>query len=365
MAAWSWATRMIAAGLLATSRAFRWTAATGMVALVSPTGTQTSRAAAISGDGEWIYGSITLGINSLLPMRWSAQSGMTTPYGAQPNERKAVAATNWDGSSVVLNSPVVGETRRWTSSGGFSALPGPGNIVFGNRLRVLDMDRSGRVVVGEDFQFSTRAFRWTASGGRTDLSTELTYAGVTSHLAWNLLDASGVSGDGTRMVGMYRNHVTGNPPFIQGAYLARLPYPELGVNYCSQPVANSTGLRSEIRAQGSFVASDNDLSMVFSQLPPGQFGLLLNGTDTGALPGAGGSLGTLCVAGSIGRYRSSVFVADAAGDALVTLDLQATPTPQTPIMVLAGQTWHFQAWHRDQVSGPASNFTDAVSVNFY
>ncbi len=197
------------------------------------------------------------------------------------------------------------------------------------------------------------------------MNTELTHAGVTSHLNWYLPFANGVSGDGTLVVGQYRNRVTGNPPYINGAYAARLPYPEVGTKYCSAAVANSTGLPGLIQAQGSFVASDNDLSMAFSQLPPGEFGLLLNGTERGSLPGISGSLGTLCVVGSIGRYRSSIFSSGNTGVATVALDLTSTPTPLTPTMIVAGQTWHFQAWYRDQVSGSVSNFTDAVSVTFY
>ena len=46
------------------------------------------------------------------------------------------------------------------------------------------------------------------------------------------------------------------------------------------------------------------------------------------------------------------------------LDLANTPTPMGNVSVLAGQTWNFQAWYRDNNPGPTSNFTDAVSVTF-
>ncbi|MFT5291611.1 MAG: hypothetical protein ACI82F_003696, partial [Planctomycetota bacterium] len=37
-------------------------------------------------------------------------------------------------------------------------------------------------------------------------------------------------------------------------------------------------------------------------------------------------------------------------------------TPTGVVFVMAGQTWNFQCWSRDNNPGPTSNFTDAVSI---
>ncbi|MFT6833658.1 MAG: hypothetical protein ACJAZN_003843, partial [Planctomycetota bacterium] len=39
------------------------------------------------------------------------------------------------------------------------------------------------------------------------------------------------------------------------------------------------------------------------------------------------------------------------------------PTPGGLVSGTAGETWNFQAWYRDAVSGtPTSNFTDGISI---
>jgi hypothetical protein len=72
-------------------------------------------------------------------------------------------------------------------------------------------------------------------------------------------------------------------------------------------------------------------------------------------------------AGSIGRYvgPGQVQNTGATGGFSLQLDLTQTPTPTGFVVVAAGETWHFQTWHRDAVGGVAtSNFTDAVSITF-
>ncbi|MFT7679579.1 MAG: hypothetical protein ACI8QC_003583 [Planctomycetota bacterium] len=85
-------------------------------------------------------------------------------------------------------------------------------------------------------------------------------------------------------------------------------------------------------ASGSPFAQDNDLVLTAYELPPNQSGFFLNS-------GAGGELG-------------------------LALDLANTLTPSGPVAVLAGETWNFQCWYRDNNPGPTSNFSDAVSVTF-
>jgi hypothetical protein len=54
-----------------------------------------------------------------------------------------------------------------------------------------------------------------------------------------------------------------------------------------------------------------------------------------------------------------------AGEFSLALDLNAVPSPTGFLSVAPGDTWHFQAWHRDATGGQTtSNFTDAVAVTF-
>ncbi len=53
----------------------------------------------------------------------------------------------------------------------------------------------------------------------------------------------------------------------------------------------------------------------------------------------------------------------AAGALTFTLDLPALSLPNGPVVGSPGETWSFQAWHRDTLAGTAtSQLTTSVSV---
>ena len=53
------------------------------------------------------------------------------------------------------------------------------------------------------------------------------------------------------------------------------------------------------------------------------------------------------------------------GRATVTVNLTALPQPAGPVVVVPGDSWNFQCWHRDAVGGVAtSNFTDGYAITF-
>ncbi len=135
----------------------------------------------------------------------------------------------------------------------------------------------------------------------------------------------------------------------------------VGSNYCSPSVPNSTGLSATITGTGSSLASVGELTLTAAQLPPNRPGYFIASLRQGFVPGAGGSQGNLCLLGPIARYAGQAQQSGADGTFSITLDLGAIPT-HPPQPVLAGQTWNFQAWYRDQNPGPTSNFSDAVSV---
>ncbi|MEZ6016888.1 MAG: hypothetical protein R3F49_17345 [Planctomycetota bacterium] len=79
-----------------------------------------------------------------------------------------------------------------------------------------------------------------------------------------------------------------------------------------------------------------------------------------------GSSGRLCLGGAIGRYSSSILNTGGAGAFSLSIDPTQLSQPTGPVAAMSGQTWYFQAWHRDvTVSGAAtSNFSNAVGLPF-
>ena len=140
----------------------------------------------------------------------------------------------------------------------------------------------------------------------------------------------------------------------------------IGANYCVA-APNSTGGMATLSAVGSLTAADNDVVLSAEGLPTGSFTLFLTSRVQDFVAGAGTSQGILCLGGDIGRYAGpgQIQQAGQAGSVSLTLDLKNMPQPMGSVPALAGQTWNFQAWYRDSVSGSAtSNFTDGLSVPF-
>ena len=136
----------------------------------------------------------------------------------------------------------------------------------------------------------------------------------------------------------------------------------VGATYCSPGVANSTGRSATVRAQGfPGSAAQGYALLIASQMPPNQFGYFLNSRTQGSVAMPGGSQGTLCLSGAVGRYSATPFHSGATGAATLQIDLDATPGPIGVSQIAAGETWNFQAWYRD---GMTSNFSDAVAVTF-
>jgi hypothetical protein len=138
--------------------------------------------------------------------------------------------------------------------------------------------------------------------------------------------------------------------------------------YCRPFVPNSTSQAGALNATGSNVVAANDLRLEGSLLPPNSFGYFLTSRLQGLVIGAGGSQGPLCLGGAIGRYvgPGQVMSSGTMGSFSLALDLTATPQPVGSVAVQPGETWNFQAWHRDTIGGVAtSNFTDAISVTFH
>lgn len=150
---------------------------------------------------------------------------------------------------------------------------------------------------------------------------------------------------------------------ISGAF-ASVPTsftPSAGVQYCYGEV-NSTGERGFIRARGTRNVG-SPITLHVENLPANAFGYYLASLFSDNVMNAGGSQGTLCLGGNIGRF--GIYQASAAGTASGSVDSLQIAQPTGPVAATAGQRWRFQSWHRDGVMGVAtSNFTNAVVVPF-
>ena len=103
---------------------------------------------------------------------------------------------------------------------------------------------------------------------------------------------------------------------------------------------NSTGLPGRLRVSGSDSAPLNNLRLTVDQLPSSATCFFIASLTAGMTPMAGGSQGTLCLGGAIGRYvgPGQVQTSDAAGTASLLLDLMQVPSPTGPVTVMPGES---------------------------
>ncbi|MEZ6020441.1 MAG: hypothetical protein R3F17_10170 [Planctomycetota bacterium] len=119
---------------------------------------------------------------------------------------------------------------------------------------------------------------------------------------------------------------------------------------------------AELVAAGSANLESNDLILRVYGMPLQSFGYFLVGTafsPTGVIPP--GSQGVICLNSSIGRFNAldEIRFSGTTGSFAFAPDWSSIATPNGATQAMVGQTWCFQAWHRDQAS---SNFSNGVSV---
>jgi probable HAF family extracellular repeat protein len=175
---------------------FRWTAASGMVALEPfPEGTVFSIAHGVSADGSVVVGRSASG-SAFQAFRWTTAGG-SAGLGSLPSNRTPFSeayAVSSDGNVVVgrSSSGNGGEAFRWTPDGGLEGLGVLPGIIADSSAFGVSAD--GSVVVGESFgSAGTEAVRWTAAGGIVGLGR---LPGDFSS------SALGVSADGNVIVGV-------------------------------------------------------------------------------------------------------------------------------------------------------------------
>ena len=137
---------------------------------------------------------------------------------------------------------------------------------------------------------------------------------------------------------------------------------------CSPAVPNSSTVPAYVSAYGSLDLTQNELTLRADNLPANSIGMFLNSRGQGLVPMAGGSQGSLCLGGGqpVGRHTrpNEIGMAGARCWIDLRLDLGALPSGAGTVPVVAGETWYFQAWYRDNNPTATSNFTDAVALTF-
>lgn len=343
---------------------FVWTAAAGIFSIGDlPGGALSCIPDCVSADGQWVGGRGTsdAGQQAIL---WSAATGLETLDPLATGELPwRIHDLGIDGSraygSVLQGEELVG--FEWNRGLGGSLLPEPPIAEFTSAVRT-DLENS---LVGINSYFSGTAepyVLFSGSGQLLRLEDHLFSLGVPSLNGLSLISISDLSVDGKSIAG-YAINANGN---YEG-WIARLattgPAP-IGTTYCSAQAPNSSGTVAQIQATGFETAAINSVTLVASQMPPGEFGFFLNSLEEGFVPMPGGSAGNLCLGGQIGRYSTDLF-STGAGSASLLLDLGSTPTPAGMATIGAGRTWRFQAWFRDTAAGSGvSNFTSGVSIAF-
>ncbi|MEZ6015441.1 MAG: FG-GAP-like repeat-containing protein [Planctomycetota bacterium] len=125
---------------------------------------------------------------------------------------------------------------------------------------------------------------------------------------------------------------------------------------------NSTGVPARLQVFGTSVLGSDHLHVRASNLPAFALGYLVASQTTQGGVTPPNSQGTLCLGGTIGRFFAQAGNSGTAGLLFTDIDLANMPSPLSAVQ--AGETWTFQAWHRDANPTTTSNFSEAVTVVF-
>ncbi len=135
--------------------------------------------------------------------------------------------------------------------------------------------------------------------------------------------------------------------------------------FCLPSAINSTGLRGALFAEGTALAQGHPIRLFAARLPQNQFGYFLVGSATAGPIMPPGSQGLFCLGGALGRYNDILEIRNTGASGTMDLMIDSSQIPlNPPVGTVAGQTWHFQAWHRDMNPSNTSNFTNGVSITF-
>ena len=116
---------------------------------------------------------------------------------------------------------------------------------------------------------------------------------------------------------------------------------------------------------GSDVVFLNNLTISARSLSLNSFGYFIASRTAGSVFPVANSEGRLCVVGNVGRgVGGGILFSGTTGTFLGSINVNAIAQPSGTTPISPGETWYFQAWHRDANPTLTSNFTDAVAVTF-
>ena len=200
----------------ATGEAFRWSEATGIVALGAPTG-RSSRATAVSADGSTVVGFWQAQTGSRLAARWVDDNPVDLILGGD-DESDALDVSG-DGTYIVGTLWLEGFI--YDDSNGHRDL---GKLDFagaGEEVVPTSVSDDGSRVAGWDgnvFLGWVRGFLWTPEDGIRAFDDVLTENGIDLG-DWGVLFVWEMSGDGTTFAGEVMNSVT----FERRGFVATVP----------------------------------------------------------------------------------------------------------------------------------------------
>jgi probable HAF family extracellular repeat protein len=208
------------------TEAFRWTQATGLLALGDLAGGAFySQARGVSDDGSVIvgFGSSDAGPSSEA-FRWTEAGGMVGLGGLEPgNVESAAYGVSPDGATVVgwSRTAMGQEAFRWTEAEGMIGL---GDLPGGaDRSAAFGVSADGAQIVGASSSAAVpadEAFIWDSTHGMRSLLQVLIDDYQLDLEDWTLTRAWGISADGSTVVGEGIN-----PQGQREGWVARMPEP--------------------------------------------------------------------------------------------------------------------------------------------
>ena len=311
-------------------------------------------AADLDGDGD---AEVIVALYSKNEVAWFENPG-AAPFGpkqvlnSQADGALGVDAADLDGDGLLepLSSSTFGfdaEVHFYPNLGGGSF--GPTQVITtegypGGDVLGVDLDGDGdRDLLATEFYGAS----WYANDGSAAFGPRQVIQDQA--VATKRVEVADMNGDGApdvliggnSLVSWFENQVRG----------------PLGTSYCGPAVPNSTGQPGEIGAAGSLYVGVNDVQLTALELPPDKVGIFIASRVQGLTPNVGGGMGTLCLAQPIRRLQP-IQSSGPSGTFALQLDLATS----LGVPVLPGDTWHFQAWHRD--AGGTSNLTDGLRIDF-